>query len=29
LVHSGAGEPYDIGIDRPEISIAEVAELAD
>jgi nucleoside-diphosphate-sugar epimerase len=28
LVRGGAGEPYNIGIDRPEISIAELAELA-
>jgi UDP-glucuronate decarboxylase len=28
LVHGGAGEPYNIGIERPEISIAELAELA-
>ena len=25
LVRGGAGEPYNIGIDRPEISIAELA----
>jgi UDP-glucuronate decarboxylase len=28
LVRGGAGEPYNIGIDRPEISIAELADLA-
>jgi UDP-glucuronate decarboxylase len=28
LVRGGAGEPYNIGIDRPEISIAELAQLA-
>ena len=28
LVRGGAGEPYNIGIDRPEISVAELAELA-
>jgi nucleoside-diphosphate-sugar epimerase len=28
LVRGGAGEPYNIGIDRPEISIAELANLA-
>lgn len=27
LVRGGAGEPYNIGIDRPEISIANLAEL--
>jgi nucleoside-diphosphate-sugar epimerase len=27
LVRGGAGEPYNIGIDRPEISIAELARL--
>lgn len=28
LVRGGAGEPYNIGIERPEISIAELANLA-
>lgn len=28
LVRGGMGEPYNIGIDRPEISIAELADLA-
>lgn len=28
LVRGGDGEPYNIGIDRPEISVAELAELA-
>ena len=28
LLRGGAGEPYNIGIDRPEISIAELADLA-
>lgn len=28
LVRGGVGEPYNIGIDRPEISIAELADLA-
>ena len=28
LVRGGVGEPYNIGIDRPEISIAELANLA-
>lgn len=28
LVRGGAGEPYNIGIDRPELSIADLAELA-
>lgn len=28
LVQGGPGEPYNIGIDRPEISMAELAELA-
>jgi UDP-glucuronate decarboxylase len=27
LVRGGAGEPYNIGIDRPEISMAELADL--
>jgi nucleoside-diphosphate-sugar epimerase len=27
LVRGGAGEPYNIGIDRPEISVAELAQL--
>ena len=27
-MRGGAGEPYNIGIDRPEISIANLAELA-
>jgi len=27
LVRGGAGEPYNIGVDRPEISIAALAEL--
>jgi len=28
LVRGGAGEPYNIGIDRPEVSIAELANCA-
>jgi UDP-glucuronate decarboxylase len=28
LVRGGAGEPYNIGIDRPELSIGDLAELA-
>ncbi len=28
LVRGGRGEPYNIGIDRPEISVAELANLA-
>jgi UDP-glucuronate decarboxylase len=28
LVRGGDGEPYNIGIDRPEISVAELADLA-
>ena len=28
LTHGRAGEPYNIGIDRPEISIGELADLA-
>ena len=28
LVRGGDGEPYNIGIDRPEISVAELAGLA-
>ncbi len=28
LVRGGAGEPYNIGIDRPEVSMAELAECA-
>ncbi|MEJ1964020.1 MAG: NAD-dependent epimerase/dehydratase family protein [Gammaproteobacteria bacterium] len=28
LVRGGAGEPYNIGIDRPEISVAQLAQYA-